>query len=179
MRYAIVLTLLCMLAGNPVKGQGIDLGPMLGFQKSGDADAGKVMAGGAVRIRLSPALGVEGSIHYRSEKYYDGALTVKSWPVMATGLIYPLPIVYGAVGAGWYNTTFEYEPDRFPLAVKHTEQEFGWHLGGGVELPFGESTKLTGDIRYVFLNYELEDFPDRGISRSDFYVISVGILFSL
>lgn len=45
---------------------------------------------------------------------------------MVTGLVYPLPIVYGAVAAGWYNATFDFESE---LIEDRTEQEFGWHFG--------------------------------------------------
>jgi len=158
--------------------QGLGIGPQIGFQKAQDADEGKFMFGAAIRAKLSSALGVEGSINYRQEEYADGAVTVKSWPVMVTGLFYPLPIVYGAVGAGWYNTTLDYDQSVLPLVDDETSQEFGWHFGAGAELPLGTSTKLTGDIRYVFIHYDFEEIPGEDI-ESNFYVINVGLLFGL
>ncbi len=131
-------------------------------------------------MRLSAALGIEGSITYREEKYNDDLLTVKSWPVMVTGLFYPLPILYGAVGAGWYNVTFDYDQDQLGNFVEdQTSQEFGWHFGGGIELPFGETTKLAADIRYVFLNYEFDQIPGSEELQSDFYVLSVSLFWGL
>jgi opacity protein-like surface antigen len=175
----ILLAIFILLVPASADAQGIGIGPQLGFQRAGDADDGRLMYGAALRMKLSPALGVEGSINYRREKYHDGVVTVKSWPVMVTGLIYPLPMVYGAVGAGWYNTTFDYDQSLLPMASDRTNQEFGWHFGAGVELPFGIVTKLTGDIRYVFLNYDFEDIPGSGDIRSDFYVITLGLLFGI
>ncbi len=161
-------------------GQGLKLGPQLGMQKAVDAENGTVMVGGAVRMKLTPSLGAEGSINYRREKYADGNVTVKSWPVMLTGLFYPIPIAYGAAGFGWYNTTFDYDLDvPFADDKDETEQEVGWHFGGGVELPIGPRTILTGDIRYVFLNYDFEEIPGSDDIESDFYVITVGLLFGL
>ena len=156
----------------------VSLGPQVGYFKAQDAD-GNFMGGAAWRFKFTKMLGLEASINYRQEKYANDALTVRSWPVMVTGLIYPHPIVYGAIGAGWYNTTFDYDQDTFPLLMDETTQEFGWHFGGGVELPIGSSFKLAGDIRYVFLNYDFKEIPGSGDLKSNFTVITIGLLFDL
>jgi len=156
----------------------ISIGPQAGYYKAQDADKGSYMGGLACRLKLLPVLGAEASINYRQEEYAHGALTVRSWPVMVTGLIYPLPIVYGAIGAGWYNLTFDYDQSRVSLLADETTQAFGWHLGGGVDIPLGSIMKLTGDLRYVFLDYDFKDIPGSGDLKSDFFVITVGLLFS-
>jgi opacity protein-like surface antigen len=158
--------------------QSISLGPQIGYYKVPDADKGSFMGGAAWRLKLTPVLGAEASINYRQEKYADGALTVRSWPVMVTGLIYPLPVVYGAVGAGWYSVTLDYDQSKLPFVQDETTQKFGWHFGGGVELPLG-SLKLTGDIRYVFLNYDFKQIPGSGDMKSNFTVVTVGLLFGM
>lgn len=164
----------------PVKAQSVSLGPLVGYYRAQDADKGSLMGGVALRFKLMPILGAEASINYRQEKYLDGALTVRSWPVMVTGLIYPLPIVYGAVGFGWYNVNVDYDHSKLPLLEDETMQRVGWHFGGGVELPVGSSIKLTGDIRYVFLDYKFKEVPGHGNPKnSDFYVITAGLLFNL
>ncbi len=162
----------------PVKAQSVSLGPQVGYYKAEGAD-GNFMGGVAWRFKFTPMLGLEGSINYRQEKYANGALTVRSWPVMVTGLIYPLPIVYGAIGAGWYNTTFDYDQNLLPNLKDETTQEFGWHFGGGVELPIGTRFKLTGDVRYVFLNYDFKEIPGSSDLKSNFYVVTIGLLFGL
>ena len=169
---------LAALMVSQVNAQSVSLGPQAGYYKAKDTD-GNFMGGVAWRFKLSQMLGLEASINYRQEKYADDALTVRSWPVMVTGLIYPLPIVYGAIGAGWYNTTFDYDQNKFALLKDETKQEFGWHFGGGVELPVGSNFKLTGDIRYVFLNYDFKEIPGTGDLKSNFYVITVGFLYGL
>lgn len=161
----------------------IGIGPQVGYQRSGDADAGQFMFGGFFRAKLSDAFGVEASLNYRQEEYADGKITVRSWPVLLSALVYPFPMFYGIAGGGWYHTTFDYDPgfDQQDLADK-TSNPFGWHLGGGVEIPLGETVKLTGDVKYVFLNYDdLEDFGDVPLDdvNSNFYVINVGIAFGL
>ena len=174
-----LLTLLLIVSLS--QAQGIGLGPVLGIQKAADAENAKLMGGAALRLKLTPVLGVEGSINYRQEEFANDRITVKSWPVMVTGLLYPLPIVYGAVGAGWYNTTTEYDFSNLDIKEPEskTTQEFGWHFGGGVELPLGLVTTLTGDIRYVFLNYDFETVPGSEGTDSDFYMITVGLLFGI
>lgn len=172
---------LAALLATQVNAQGIAFGPQIGYQKAKDADQGNLMGGAALRFKLGPALGVEASINYRQEKFANDALTVRSWPVMATGLIYPLPMVYGAVGFGWYNTTFDFDQSKTPFqAVEdETNQKVGWHFGAGLELPVGAKSKFTADIRYVFLDYKFEQVPGAGDLNGDFYVITAGLLFGL
>ncbi|MDD5672717.1 MAG: outer membrane beta-barrel protein [Chitinivibrionales bacterium] len=159
-----------------VNAQSLNIGPQIGYYKAQDADNGSVMGGIAARLKFLPLLGTEASVNYRQEKFGHGAVTVSDWPIMVTGLIYPLPIVYGAIGAGWYNVTFDYKD---PTVTDVTTQKFGWHFGGGAELPVGPKIKLTGDIRYVFLNYDFKTVPGVSGPKSDFFVITVGFLFGV
>ena len=181
MKRFLFVAVFIMLIAPQAGAQSIKIGPQIGFQKATDADEGRFMFGGAARVKLIPFLGVEGAIGYRQEKFANDALTVRTWPVMVTGLIYPLPVVYGAIGVGWYNTTFDYDQSRFPSQgiADETQQEFGWHFGGGVELPVGQKFKLTADFRYVFLNYDFKAIPGFGDLDSNFYVITAGFLFGL
>jgi opacity protein-like surface antigen len=161
------------------------LGPQLGWQKANDADNANFMLGGAFRTKLSSDFGIEASIDYRKEEYDNGAVSVTNWPVMVTGLIYPVPILYGAIGAGWYNTSIAYSSNLHFLGVNdQTEQKFGWHFGGGVEIPLGISMNnpgsiLTADIRYVFLNYDFQQLPGSPGLQSNFVYMTVGLLFGL
>lgn len=173
---AVVIVIFC---SGILSAQGIGFGPVLGYQKASDADEGTLMVGAALRVKLTPTLGVEGAIHYRYEEYRDGLMTVKSWPVMASALLYAFPIVYGTVGMGWYNTTYEFDDNLLPTVNNRTEQEFGWHLGAGIELPFFIAARITADVRYVFIDYDVGSLVDMGNVRSDFYVISVGLLFGI
>lgn len=183
-RYVMTLVLI-ILAAVPVVAQGgIGFGPQVGFYKAQDADGARVMGGVALRMRFSEIFGVEGSINYRKEEYGNGFATVTSWPVMVTGLIYPIPVAYGAIGAGWYSTFIDYNlPSGFlggPATIAaETQQEFGWHFGGGVELPLGSVAKLIGDVRYVFLNHDFQQVPGSNGANSNFYIITAGVLFGL
>ncbi len=184
MRRCVVVAMvvvLMLLAAVELEAALVLVGVQGGYEKTRDADTGSFMGGAAVRVHLPLPilkLGAEASVQYRQDEF--GAITVKSWPVMVTGLWYPLSIVYAGVGVGWFNTTFDYDESQFaPNTVQdETKQEFGWHFGGGLEIPVGPVT-ITGDIRYVFLNYDFETIPGTDSVNSDFYVITGGILFRL
>jgi opacity protein-like surface antigen len=182
MIHRILLTAaLITLMFTQIFAQMASIGPQLGFQKAQDADEGKFMGGLKMRMSVLPALSVEASVNYRAESYYDGGLKVSSWPIMITALIYPIPIVYGAIGMGWYNTSFTYDHNRLPFSLysDDTQQKVGWHFGGGVDIPVGSNMTLTADIRYVFINYDFQSIPGSGEVSSDFYVFSVSLLFGL
>ncbi len=169
----------------PVAAQSsVGFGPQIGFYKAKDADVVRGLGGLSLRLKLSDGFGLEGSVNYRKELYYNGYVNVNSWPVMVTGLFYVLPVVYGAIGAGWYNTSIDYNiPAGYmggpATMTSDTQQKFGWHFGGGLELPMSSSVKLVGDIKYVFLNYNFTNFPGSNGVNSNFYVMTVGLLFNL
>lgn len=183
-KYCIAILSALLLTTGLVYGQGsTSIGPQVGFYKVRDADNTNIMPGAALRVGLG-GLGVEGSVNYRRDNYDNDHVTVTSWPVMVTGLLYPVPVLYGAVGAGWYNSSIEY---KYPAGYNggpgnmSTEnvQRFGWHFGGGAEIPLATTAKLVGDIRYVFLDYDFQAIPGTSGLNSDFYVITAGLLFQL
>ena len=157
---------------------GVSFGPRVGIAKASETDSdAKWLVGAALRAKFLPALGVEASIDYRQEDFGDDAVTVRTWPVQLTGLIYPIPFAYGAMGAGWYHTSFDFEDSS--LVEDDTTQEFGWHFGAGLDVPLGTAAKVVGDIRYVFLDYDFQTVPGQGDEKDDFYMITVGLLFNL
>jgi hypothetical protein len=174
----LIIGLLSPLAVNA--GDFIGLGPRAGYYKAKDAEEGQWFGGAGLRLKMG-SIGFEGSIDYRAEKYVNGNLTIRSWPVMASVLFYPLPILYGVAGAGWYNTTFDYDQDKliFKYVKDKTDQEVGWHFGGGLELPLGRKSALAVDIRYVFLNYDFSEVPGSEELDSDFYAVTITIIFGL
>jgi opacity protein-like surface antigen len=175
---ALALTLLSAASLNAQTQGGAFLGPQLGYFKAGDADNGTVMGGLSLRLKVNPALSFEGSVNYRQESYFNDGMTVRSWPVMVTGMLYPIPVVYGLIGAGWYNSSETFDQNRFPGAEDQTKQNVGWHFGGGLELPAGPNL-FTVDLRYVFLNYDFTAVPGSSSINSDFYVLTIGYLFSI
>ena len=158
-------------------------GPQVGFYKLHGSNESRTMGGLAMRLRFSDNFGIQGSINYREVSYLNGSIRTQSWPVLLTGQYFFSPHIFGLVGSGWYNTSIDYlYPSLNPpgtIFVEERKQEFGWHFGGGIELPLGLGTKIVSDIKYVFLDYAFNNFPGAGGVNSNFYVISVGLLFGL
>lgn len=177
--------LLGLLALQPVTARGqanIYVGPHLGIQKSQDAQNASYLVGATVRLKLMSILGVEGDIGYRQEKYGPDVVTVREWPATVTGLLYPLPIIYGGIGAGWYNSTLDYADSYNKAGYKDdTATKFGWHLVVGIELPASDKFKLFGDVRYVFLDRKFKTLPDAVLDgdNANFYSINIGLLFRI
>ncbi len=161
------------------------IGPQLGWQKASDADNGELMPGGAIRIKFTPSLAFEGSINYKQENYSDGNIKVTSWPVMISGLIYPVNTIYGDIGVGWYNTAIDYSSIYHAMGLNDSQkQKFGWHFGAGTEIPLTQNYNspgaiLTADFRYVFLNYNFTKVPGSKDINSDYFIVTVGLLFGL
>lgn len=189
MRRLTLLTLMLSLALLSVStafaqtgSSGAYLGPHLGIFKTQDSDETSYLGGATLRLRLLPVLAAEGMISYKQEDFEGGGITLRTWPVTATGLLYPLPIIYGGVGAGWYNITFDYSDELNDTGLEdETNQEFGWHLVVGVELPLSEKLHVSGDVRYVFMDYEFKDLPDavKDGTDADFYSINIALLLGL
>jgi hypothetical protein len=183
-RFVVVFSLVMIFALPAAAQSSVSFGPQIGFFKAQDAEGVRGMGGLALRLKVSDGFGIEGAINYRKERYFDGYVDVNTWPVMVTGLFYLVPVVYGAVGAGWYNTSIDYNiPPGYLGAgstyATDTAQEFGWHFGGGVELPMTPSVIFIGDLKYVFLDYNFTNFPGSNGINSNFYVFTAGVLFSL
>ncbi len=181
-KFGLLLGILTALPFSAHSQTGAFFGPHLGIQQSPGADNANYLVGATLRLKLMPGLGVEGDIGYRQEKFGVDALTIRQWPVTVTGMVYPISFLYGGLGAGWYNTTFDFA-ERYNNAgiPDETSQKFGWHLAAGLEIPASPSVKMFGDVRYVFLNYKLRQLPDAVLdgAKSNFYSINFGLLFRL
>jgi hypothetical protein len=170
---AIAFALLIISSPSAAKSQ---LGLHLGIQKARGADNASTMIGVLLRSKLE-GWAIEASIDYRQERFYDGDVTVRSWPVMLTLLYYPIPFLHADLGAGWYNNTIDYNSDLEALGAKdETLQKFGWHFGGGVEFPLSTVT-ITADLRYVFIDYKWNYVPGSGDRSGNFYMLTFGLLF--
>jgi hypothetical protein len=107
-KISAITTFLTLSLVTQANARGVYQGPQLGSQKASDADGVKLLDSSVLRAKLSPALGLEASANYRQEEFGNRAINKRSWPVMVTGLVYPLPILNGVMGAGRYNTMFDF-----------------------------------------------------------------------
>lgn len=125
------------------------IGPRAAYSNPKDAESGKWSVGAQARVHLTPVLGLEGSIDYRMNNYADG-VSIKSYPVQASLLAYLMPHArvspFLLGGAGWHFTRVE-----GPNMEKTTDNRFGVHAGGGVEVRLNRSLSIDGAYRYIWL----------------------------
>ncbi len=181
MKKTLMILLILGISGLPASSYALKLfgiGPRGGYYKVQDAETGKMYVGASARLKLA-ALGFEGAIDYRSEEYAGGNVKITSLPVSASVLLYPLPIVYGIAGFGWYNSTIEYSSSIPGMLSQQseTEQQIGYHFGGGVELPLSSAMSIAADIRYVYLDYQFDSTSNGQKVKSDFYAITLSMFW--
>lgn len=144
-----------------------------------DADEGTWSAGGQVRLHLTPALGLEGSIDYVKNDY--GPLTtIKTYPVQASLLAYLMPnstvCPFLLGGVGWYYTQV-----NGAAGYDGTDSRFGLHAGFGGELMINKSLSLDATYRYIWL--ETVASKDAGAIDKDYddsgsmFTIGLNFLF--
>lgn len=149
--------------------------PSIGVARAIDSDDDQARVSGGLAFR-APFLSIfesEIGVQYRTENRFDGALHVRQWPITGSLWLKPMAALYVGGGVGWYQTSFDYEDDAL---ADETTQEFGVHLGGGLDVPLGPSLGLDLNGRYVFL----EDVDQKLSTEKfdpDFWSTSVGLAF--
>jgi len=147
--------------------------PSLGITKSVDEGTeSKLYAGLAFRGAIFPMVKSEIGIAYRDESRLDDNLNVRMWPVTASLLLTPLPMLYAGGGVGWYYTTFDYN-EVLPFQDT-TKQKFGVHLGGGLGVPLGPVLGLDLQGRYVFFDKVGSPLPPQSFNP-DYRTTSLGL----
>jgi len=173
---SLLFGLLVLLWAGYANGTGLGLGAHYSYLHNQSTDDNSSMLGAQVRLR-GTVIGVEGAIDYRNEDL-GGGLELKSWPVTASLLVYPIPPVFALAGLGWYNTTLSFPANS--IYDSNTQTELGYHFGAGVELPVAPMFKITGDIRWQFIDYEFDEIPSSiGKVDANSYSLNAGFLFYL
>ena len=142
------------LAGSTARAraEGVELIPSVGLQRAiKGSDQVKPYYGLALRAKILPMLKGEVAGAYRTDDFStsSGDFTVKSWPVTASLWLAPLSSIYVGGGVGWYNQSFEFAPSVGQQ--NRTRQDFGMHVGGGLDLPLAPKLGVDLNGRYVFL----------------------------
>jgi opacity protein-like surface antigen len=161
---------LALLAGIQVARAG-EIVPSVGLTRNVDGSTTKASANLAVRGNLGPLM-PEIAVGYRSE---DRAAveTRRMWPVTASLYLTPIPMLYAGGGVGWYHTTVDFA-DATGLA-DHTREDFGVHLGGGVQVPLGSAAGLDLGGRYVMMRNQDEDRLIPQHFNPDFWMTNIGL----
>lgn len=172
MKRIILIAVLIVFTASISMAQTFAIGPNVGYVKAKDADKGTYLFGAAARLNFL-MFGVEGTIHYGEQKYYNDVVKVTQYPVSVSGMFYPIPFVYACAGLDWFNSKTKID---IPGVAESTNSEVGYHFGAGAQLSLGNIV-LTGDFRYVLLGKM--KVPNSGEIDNSNTVISIGLLFKL
>jgi hypothetical protein len=155
---------------------GLSVGGQAGVSHTGgDIDETSFIWGGSTRLEFLSILTAELAVNYRNESLEGG--DVSTLPIQVSALITPLPLIYGTIGVGWYDIS----PDDDLTNQLGDIGDFSnaaLHVGGGVSIPVSAKWNFIGDLRYVFLNYDIEDIPDLD-TDADFYMLTGGLQYEV
>jgi|SRR5262245_17427242 len=168
---AALLLVLLLLGVNAARAA--EIVPSLGMTRAVDGDDQTKISGGlALRTNLAPLLMTEIGASYRNDEFFGGDLNVRQWPLTASLYVTPVPSLYAGGGVGWYHTTFDYaESTGLPNS---TDEKFGVHLGGGLQIPLAPAVAIDLGGRYVFMQkQESPLIPEK--FNPDFWTTSVGL----
>jgi hypothetical protein len=172
--FAIILAIatLALIVIEVSVARGAEIVPSLGITRPVDGGDAHLYTGLAIRGDVAPLLEGELGVAYRSESRFDDQLRVRSWPITASLYLRPVTALYAGAGVGWYQTTFAYA-DGVPLGDE-TKQDFGVHVGGGIELPLGPGAGLDLNGRYVMMRDQQSRLvPEK--FNPDFWTTSLGL----
>ena len=161
------------------EGPRFSLGAMAGYVRARDADEGTWHAGVVARLQIVPFLAAEASISFHVDDYADGDVTVTTYPVQVTALLYPIPSLplrpYALVGAGWYYTRVDF--DDSIGGGDETDSQFAVHVGAGGEFNVGPGFTLFADFRWIFLDEPGVDNSNIEDEEFDTWMVTIGGLF--
>lgn len=165
-----------MTSARPAHGAA-EIVPAIGITKSVDGDDSSKLYGSlALRGNLSPLFMAEVQAAYRTENRFDDQLKLKMWPITASLYLKPIPAIYLGAGVGWYQITYNYSDALEPALEDRTTQEFGVHVGGGLQVPLAPTAAIDIGGRYVMMrDQESHLVPEK--FDPDFWTTSVGIAF--
>lgn len=169
----LILTALFVVTCVATADAGLGVGARYSYVHNNDLEDNSSMIGAMVRLRHMMFFGLEGAIDVRKEELNDGS-ELTSTPISVSAMVYPIPLAYGLVGLGYYRTTLKVGVDEA------SDSQIGYHFGAGVEMPIIPLLKVTGDMRYQFLDYEFEDIPGSvGKVEANGYALSAGLILYL
>jgi opacity protein-like surface antigen len=172
-RASIVALAVLLLAGAaaPARAEGF-ISPYIGYNFGGDAGCPTILNCEDKRINFGAGLGVLGGgfgfeedIAYAQDFFGtapgldSSVLTVMSNLMIAPKIGPVRPYVLGGVGL------IKTRVSLTPGSVFSTDNNnFGWDIGGGVMVFFGEHVGVRGDIRYI---HAFQDLTLLGFTLSD------------
>lgn len=137
--------------------------------------------GGFARLHLAGSFGFEVSMDYQSMTNDAETARIRNTPIQVSALLLSpkktfSPYLLG--GIGWYKHKIEALESGKSVATANTT-DFGYHLGGGLQLKAGRHAAIFADYRYVWVDANgLDGFS--GIIKSAASLTSViGLVSSI
>jgi hypothetical protein len=157
----------------------LSLGPHIGWVYTKDSEENLFTYGGAARLSILQFLTAELAVQYQKEDTGQG--DIATLPIQLSGMLNIMPFLHGTVGFGYYSVDASLEGVSSTLgSIDDTAQDAAMHIGAGVNFPLATRGTLTGELRYVFLDYSLDDVNGQPIDvDADFFQITAGVLFKL
>jgi hypothetical protein len=147
----------------------------------GDIDDSSPIYGGVARLEVLSLITGELAVDYKKDSVEINGQKgdISTVPIQLSALITFLPIVYGTIGVGWYNVSANDDITDQVSELDNISQA-ALHLGVGAEIPISNRLYVTGDLRYVFLDYNLDNVSsDVFDSSASFTTFTGGLLFKL
>jgi opacity protein-like surface antigen len=117
-------------------------------------DSNTRLAGGFLRLNASRHMTLEVAMDYRSTKNASETARVRSTPIQASAIFYPLRVAvapYVLAGVGWYRNRVDALDNGDPVLTAEST-EFGYHTGVGGQVMLGRHAAFFLDYRYVWVD---------------------------
>jgi opacity protein-like surface antigen len=110
--------------------------------------------GGFARLHLAGSFGVEVSMDYQSETNDAETARIRNTPIQVSALLLSpnksfSPYFLG--GLGWYKHKVEALDGGKTVATAYAT-DFGYHVGGGLQVKLGRHAAIFADYRYVWVD---------------------------
>lgn len=110
--------------------------------------------GGFARLHLLGSFGVEASMDYQSETNDAETARVRNTPLQVSAILLSpkktfAPYLLG--GLGWYKHRIEALDNGKSVATANVT-DFGYHVGGGVQIKLSRHAAIFADYRYVWVD---------------------------
>ena len=181
------MTLLLVAASaSEVRAQSF-ISPLIGYNFGGDSGCPSVtdcedkgLNFGVGLGRLGSVFGFELDFGYAKD-FFGDTPTVDSSVLTVMGNVMLVPNLgpvrpYALVGMGLIKTHVELSPESI---LTSDNNDFGWNLGGGLFIFFGDHVGVRGDIRYFHAFQDLEVLGfDIGDTKLDFGRASAALVLN-
>ena len=162
-RLGVLLAVFTVLPAVSARAQGF-ISPLIGYNFGGDSGCPELTGCEDKRLNAGVGLGVLGSVFGFEEEFAYAKNFFGETPGISSSVLTVMTNVllvpdvgpvrpYALAGVGLIKTKVELTPSSL---LTTDNNHFGWNLGGGVMVFFGDHVGIRGDIRYFHAFQDLE-----------------------